>query len=309
MINRELIRAKVVQLVYAQRQNGSKTTDDAEKELDVSLGKAYELYKTLLYLLTEVHKYAIRKLEAVNTAAERKGICPERMPAAEALANNALLKQLTENDTIAEFRKSHGIWEEEIVLVKNLFTIMAESEVMTTYLESGVKSYEADRELIRKLYKKLWCDNEELDEVLEEHCIYWNDDRHVIDSYITKTIKRYREDSTPQYELLPAFSSELDKEFAHQLFRAAISHQDEINQIISDNLKGWESGRMALMDYVIVHVAIAEILEIESIPANVTINEYINIAKVYCTPQSGGFVNGLLDHTVKKLREEGVIVK
>jgi len=309
MINRELIRAKVVQLVYAQKQNGGTDLHVAEKELDVSLEKAHELYKTLLYLLTEVHGFAVRKLAAVRTTAEVLGTSPEKMPATEALASNALLRQLAENETIAKFRESHRVWEDEIVLVKNLFMMMTESDIMTTYLDTGVKSYEADRSLVRNLYKALWCNNEELDEVLEGVCIYWNDDRHVIDSYIIKTFRRYQKDSMPQHELMPAFTSEIDRDFAHQLFRAAILRQDEISQIITDNLKGWQRERMALMDYVTVHVALAEILDINKIPASVTINEYINIAKVYCTPQSGGFVNGLLDHTVKKLREEGRILK
>ena len=309
MINRELIRAKVIQLVYAQKQKGDTEMKTAEKELDISLEKAHELYKTLLYLLTAVHRFAVRKMEAVKNTAEVMGTTPERMPAAEALASNALLRQLAENETLAAFREKHKVWEEEIVLVKNLFAIMTESDIMTTFLETGLKTYEAERELIIKLYKTLWCDNEELDEVLEQQCIYWNDDRHVIDSFILKTLKRFREGFTPQYELLPAFSSELDREFAHQLFRTAITRQEETSQIITENLKGWESGRMALMDYIIVQVALTEILYIDSIPANVTMNEYITLAKVYSTPHSGGFVNGLLDHTVKKLREAGKILK
>lgn len=309
MINRELIRNKIVQLVYAEKQNGGRTINVAEKELDMSLEKAYELYKTLLYLLTEVRHYAEQKLEANKMMAELKGSTTESLPSTEALAKNALLVQLSENDAILSFRETHKIWDEEPVIVKKLFTMMADSDVMTAYLEAKDNSYIAQRELIRKLYKKIWFYNDELDEVLEQQCIYWNDDKRIIDSFITKTFKKYEESFTSDYELLPAFSSELDKDFAHQLFRAALERKDEIEEIITENLKGWERGRMALMDYVIAHVAIAEILSIDSVPTSVTINEYINIAKFYSTPQSGAFINGLLDHCVKKLRETGKIFK
>lgn len=309
MINRELIRLKVVQLVYAFYQNDGKTLDVVEKELKFSLSKAYELYKYLLSMLVDLKAYGERRAESSAARAERLGtkiggLSPDRQ-----FADNKFLVQLADNKALGEYREKKQEWPEEPAFVKKLYTTMIESELYQNYLTKEDFSYEADRELIRKLYKTYVCNNEDFDSLLEEHSLYWNDDKEIVDSFVMKTIKRFKEDSTAEQELLPDYAAVEDKNFAGTLFVETLKRAQEVRQLIRENSKNWEFNRLAFMDVIIMQIALAEILTFPQIPLSVTFNEYLDIAKIYSTPKSAGYINGLLDHVVKSLKKKGELMK
>ena len=309
MINRELIRLKVVQLVYAFYQNDGKTLDVAEKELKFSLSKSYELYKYLLSMLVDLKAYGERRAESSAARAERLGtkiggLSPDRQ-----FADNKFLVQLADNKALGEYREKKQEWPEEPAFVKKLYTTMIESELYQNYLTKEDFSYEADRELIRKLYKTYVCNNEDFDSLLEEHSLYWNDDKEIVDSFVMKTIKRFKEDSTAEQELLPDYAAVEDKNFAGTLFVETLKRAQEVRQLIRENSKNWEFNRLAFMDVIIMQIALAEILTFPQIPLSVTFNEYLDIAKIYSTPKSAGYINGLLDHVVKSLKKKGELMK
>lgn len=309
MINREVIRLKVVQLVYAFYQNDGKTLDVAEKELKFSLSKAYELYKYLLSMLVDLKAYGERRAESSAARAERLGtkiggLSPDRQ-----FADNKFLVQLADNKALGEYREKKQEWPEEPAFVKKLYTTMIESELYQNYLTKEDFSYEADRELIRKLYKTYVCNNEDFDSLLEEHSLYWNDDKEIVDSFVMKTIKRFKEDSTAEQELLPDYAAVEDKNFAGTLFVETLKRAQEVRQLIRENSKNWEFNRLAFMDVIIMQIALAEILTFPQIPLSVTFNEYLDIAKIYSTPKSAGYINGLLDHVVKSLKKKGELMK
>lgn len=309
MINRELIRLKVVQLVYAFYQNDGKTLDVAEKELKFSLSKAYELYKYLLSMLVDLKAYGERRAESSAARAERLGtkiggLSPDRQ-----FADNKFLVQLADNKALGEYREKKQEWPEEPAFVKKLYTTMIESELYQNYLTKEDFSYEADRELIRKLYKTYVCNNEDFDSLLEEHSLYWNDDKEIVDSFVMKTIKRFKEDSTAEQELLPDYAAVEDKNFAGTLFVETLKRAQEVRQLIRENSKNWEFNRLAFMDVIIMQIALAEILTFPQIPLSVTFNEYLDIAKIYSTPKSAGYINGLLDHVVKSLKKKSELMK
>lgn len=308
MINRELIRLKVVQLVYAYYRNDGKTIETAQKELLFSLGKAYELYEYLLLLLVKVYELAVKKEEALRQRAQ-KGVAVLDGSVEARLAANALLKQLAENKALQAYRENKKDWIEEEAFVKQLFTTFTESEVFKLYLDKEDFSYEADRELVRKLYKTYICHNEDFDDLIEEHSLYWNDDKFIIDSFVLKTIKRFTQESTPDQPLLPDYASDDDREFAIRLFQQSIRSEEETRTIISNGSKNWEINRLAFMDLIIMQIALTEIMAFPTIPVNVTFNEYLNIAKAYSTPRSAGYINGMLDHMVKWLRKQNKILK
>ena len=308
MINRELIRLKVVQLVYAYNRNDGKTIETAQKELLFSLGKAYELYEYLLLLLVKVYELAVKKEEALRLRAQKGAAVLDGSVEAR-LAANALLKQLAENKALQAYRENKKDWIEEEAFVKQLFTTFTESEVFKLYLDKEDFSYEADRELVRKLYKTYICHNEDFDDLIEEHSLYWNDDKFIIDSFVLKTIKRFTQESTPDQPLLPDYASDDDREFAIRLFQQSIRSEEETRTIISNGSKNWEINRLAFMDLIIMQIALTEIMAFPTIPVNVTFNEYLNIAKAYSTPRSAGYINGMLDHMVKWLRKQNKILK
>jgi N utilization substance protein B len=183
------------------------------------------------------------------------------------------------------------------------------SEIYKEYMSSEVSSYEEDKELWRKLYKAFVFDNEELDALLEEQSLYWNDDKSIVDTFVLKTIKRFEEENGAAQQLLPEYKDVADMEFARSLFRNAIAKADTYRELMSQSSKNWDMSRLAFMDVVIMQVALAEVMTFGDIPLSVTLNEYVEIAKHYSTVKSGSFVNGLLDSITKKLRSENKIDK
>jgi N utilization substance protein B len=310
MINRELIRLKVIQLVYAFYQNEGKTIEMAEKELMFSFGKAYDLYKYLLTLLVDLRNLAERKDASLLARQKRLGVQVEGPNPDGILAHNKLLRQLAENKELIEYReKQKSDWIEEESFIKKLYTAFSDSEVFQFYMEKEDFSYAADRELIRKLYKTYICNNEDFDDFLEDHSLYWNDDKEIVDSFVLKTIKRFQEGSTEEQPLLPEFASDDDRQYALTLFRTTLEQGEEMRQLIKENCKNWEFKRLAFMDVIITQIALTEILTFPSIPLGVTFNEYLDIAKFYSTPRSSSYINGLLNGIVRTLKENGTIMK
>ena len=169
--------------------------------------------------------------------------------------------------------------------------------------------YAADRELWRKIYRTFIQDNDNLDSLLEEQSLYWNDDKEIVDTFVLKTIKRFDETNKSSQELLPEYDSEEDREFARKLFRATILNADEYQSYMSEASQNWDFSRLAYMDVVIMQIALAEMLTFPSIPISVTINEFVEIAKLYSTPRSGGYINGMLDAIARHLVGTGRLLK
>ena len=306
MINRELIRTKIVQLTYAYYQNGSKNIESAEKELLFSLSKAYDLYNYLLALIVGITQESRRHLEVAQSRAKREGTA---MPS-QKFAYNRFAMQLEGNKMLNEFMESQKTtWNDEPEFVKKMYLQIAESEIYKEYMDSKEDSYEADRELWRKLYRTLIQNNESLDALLEEKSLYWNDDKDVVDTFVLKTIKRFEEKNLSNQELLPEYDNMEDKEYARKLFRAAIMNAEEYQHYMSETSRNWDFSRLAYMDIVIMQIAIAEILTFPSIPINVSINEYVEIAKLYSTPRSAGYINGMLDAIARHLSATGKLLK
>ena len=307
MINRVLISLKIVQIVYAYYQNGGKNLDTAEKELFFSLSKAYDLYNYLLLLMVEITKQAERKQSAAKS---------KLLPTAEELypntkfVDNRFIAQLEVNKQLLEFSETQKkTWENESEFVKSLCEKIMDSDIYKEYMASETSSYEEDRELWRKIYKRIIFNNPELDQVLEDQSLYWNDDKEIVDTFVLKTIKRFDEKNGAKQELLPEFKDEEDQDFARRLFRRTILNADYYRHLISENTRNWDLDRVAFMDVVIMQIALAEILSFPNIPVSVSLNEYVEIAKLYSTPKSGSFINGTLDGIVKILKEDNKLTK
>lgn len=307
MINRVLIRLKIIQIVYAYYQNGSKNLDSAEKELFFSLAKAYDLYNYLLMLMIALTNYAQKRIDVAK--AKLAPTSDELAPNMK-FVGNKFIAQLEVNKQLTEFiNNQKKTWANDQELIKELYDKIVASDIYKEYMGSGDCSYEADRELWRKLYKALIFNNDSLDQVLEDQSLYWNDDKEIVDTFVLKTIKRFEEKNGSAQPLLPEFKDDEDQEFARRLFRRALLNSDYYRHLISDNTKNWDLDRVAFMDVVIMQCALAEILSFPNIPVSVSLNEYLEIAKLYSTPKSGGFINGTLDGIVNQLKKEGKLAK
>ena len=189
MINRALIRIKIVQIIYAYYQNGNKNIDSAEKELLFSLSKAYDLYNFLLLLIVAITREESLRVEVEERKQARlkSGEIPNRK-----FADNRFVAQLESNKTLQEFAQNkQKNWDNEMNIVRILLEKIQETDIYKEYMASAESSYEEDRELWRKLYKTIIFNNEELDAVLEEISLYWTDDKDLVDTFVLKTIKRF----------------------------------------------------------------------------------------------------------------------
>lgn len=305
MINRVLIRLKVVQVIYAYYQNGGQNPAQAERELAQSLDSAYSLYKTLLFLPVALVR-AARKSVAKQTRMHVEHISRKEV----LIAENRFLAQLETNAELDTFVQSNDMsWLADSDFVKDLYAEILESDITEEYLQEERFDYEADRDFCKKIYKRLIEDNDELDNLLEEQNIYWNGDRNLIDSFVLKTIRSFSENGGEYQPLQAEFKDEEDRRFALDLLHAGLSVAPEREKFVAENCRRWDPSRLAFLDVIIIQAAIAEMLDFPGIPLKVTINEYVEMAKYLSTPASGSFVNGMLDTIAKELAAQGRLNK
>jgi N utilization substance protein B len=177
------------------------------------------------------------------------------------------------------------------------------------YMEDSVHSYEQDRKIIMEIYSSEIINTESIYQTLEEQSIYWNDEVEFVISMITKTIKGIKENEGENAPLMELFKNDDDRDYARDLFRKAVMHKEEYSKLVESFAENWDVERIALIDMLILIMAITEAVTFPSIPTRVTINEYLEIAKFYSTEKSSLFINGLLDKIFKHLKEEQKIVK
>lgn len=306
MINRKLIRVKIVQLTYAYYQNGHHNMDTAEKELLFSLSKAYDLYNYLLGLIVAITQEERRRVDIATRRAEREGT---ETPS-QRFAFNKFATQLEENKQLNLFMEDKKMsWENDVEAVRKLCDQIEQSHLYQEYMMSDAEDYETDRELWRRIYRTLIQGNEDLDAILEEKSLYWNDDKEIVDTFVLKTIKRFDPANKADQELLPEYDDTEDREYALKLFRSTILNADTYQRYMSETSRNWNFSRLAYMDVVLMQIAIAEMLTFPNIPISVTINEYVDLAKLYSTPKSGGYINGMLDAIARHLVDTGRLLK
>ena len=306
MINRKLIRVKIVQLTYAYYQNGHHNMDTAEKELLFSLSKAYDLYNYLLGLIVAITQEERRRVDIATRRAEREGT---ETPS-QRFAFNKFATQLEENKQLNLFIEDKKMsWENDVEAVRKLCDQIERSPLYQEYMMTDAEDYETDRELWRRIYRTLIQDNEDLDAILEEKSLYWNDDKEIVDTFVLKTIKRFDPANKADQELLPEYDDTEDREYALKLFRSTILNADTYQRYMSETSRNWNFSRLAYMDVVLMQIAIAEMLTFPNIPISVTINEYVDLAKLYSTPKSGGYINGMLDAIARHLVDTGRLLK
>lgn len=306
MINRKLIRVKIVQLTYAYYQNGHHNMDTAEKELLFSLSKAYDLYNCLLGLIVAITQEERRRVDIATRRAEREGT---ETPS-QRFAFNKFATQLEENKQLNLFMEDKKMsWENDVEAVRKLCDQIERSPLYQEYMMTDAEDYETDRELWRRIYRTLIQGNEDLDAILEEKSLYWNDDKEIVDTFVLKTIKRFDPANKADQELLPEYDDTEDREYALKLFRSTILNADTYQRYMSETSRNWNFSRLAYMDVVLMQIAIAEMLTFPNIPISVTINEYVDLAKLYSTPKSGGYINGMLDAIARHLVDTGRLLK
>ena len=305
MINRVLIRLKVVQVIYAYYQNGGQKAAMADRELAQSIDSAYSLYKTLLFI-----PVAWARQIGKSVAKQRRMNAPHISRKEILLAENRFIAQLETNIELDSFVQSNDMdWLFESDWLKDTCAKMLESDALEEYIQGEKFDFEADKELCRKLYKEFVEENDDLDALLEEQNIYWNGDKELIDSFVLKTIRSFTDGNATEQPLKSEFKDEEDRQFAIDLLHYGLDMASEREKVVAANCRRWDPSRLAFLDVIIIQVAMAEMMHFPGIPVRVTMNEYVELAKLLSTPASGSFVNGMLDTIAKDLAAQGKLNK
>lgn len=307
MINRALLRIKVIQTLYSYYKGGGQSPFAAQKELAFSLEKTYDLYFHLLQLSVEVTRYAANRIE---TRRNKLRPTDEDLRPNMRFVENAFIRQLADNEQLAGRLAERKLsWMNYPDLMKSLYEQIEATDFFLEYMQADGTDYEADKEVWRKIYRRVFLDSEELEEAVEEQSIYWADDLEVLVSFVVKTIKRFDAEAGAQQALLPMFKDEDDRRYGERLLECALKNEKEYLDLINENTLNWELDRIAFMDILVMQVALAELCNFPTIPVNVTLNEYIEISKQYSTDKSGIFINGVLDKIVNQLKADNKLMK
>ena len=224
--------------------------------------------------------------------------------------DNRIITRLKENEALTKYIEENKIsWSNQPELIRKLYHELLESDFYLKYLAETETSVQGDQKLCERFFGELILYNESFENELEEQSIYWNDDLDFVISMVIKTVKKVKQDPSPNLRLLSLYKDEEDRDYTIKLFRKTILKHEENHKIIESYTKNWDVERVALMDMLILELAITELTDFPSIPIKVTLNEYIELSKYYSTKRSSTFINGVLDRISKDFQEDGRIVK
>ncbi len=289
----------------ASQDSGS----EAIAVLHQSLDKARELYFRLLWLPVELTDMQERRLDdrRHKLLTTREDLNPNLK-----FVENTLVKSIRECEPVKNYIEKEKIsWErEDRVMMDNLLRAILESDIYKAYMENPVETPKEDCELWRNIIRKIVFNNEHFLETLEDKSVFWNDDLDTIGTFAIKSFRKF-EEGAGNDAVLDKYKDEEDAHFGDELVKAVLKNKDVYRGYIDDAIDRtlWESERLAFMDVVVIETALAEIFNFPKIPLNVTLNEYIEIAKSYSSAKSGGFVNGILGKIISHLQKEGVLLK
>ena len=306
MLSRRVLRTKVVKAVYAHTQCEGLTPVASEKNLVLSIDRAYDLYFHLLALVPEIAEYAA---ERIRIGENKKLPTYDDLHPNRKFVENKVIARLNEDEGLqAELKARKLSWANHRDLIVALYNALIRQSFYQKYMASEERSFREDAQLVSDIYMTMLEEFEPLETALEEQSALWNDDLGFILTMVSRTVLSMRE-SHEAIKLLPQFKSEEDLDYSKSLLRYAVAGYERISLLLDNSMSNWDIERVALMDKIILVTAIAEAENFPSIPVRVTMNEYIDIAKCYSTSSSGSFINGVLDKMINQLTEEGKIVK
>ena len=307
MISRRLLRIKALMAIYAFNRKEGEDLNQAETELMFSIRKTYDLYHYLILLILEISDVAREK---IDLALQKNLPTLEDLKPNTRFVDNKLIEQIRNNNSLKSYLLNNKLtWSKYPEIPRILYNQMLLWSEYNSYMTSEENSYADDKKLIVKLVTDLFLNSEDLNANLEEQSIFWNDDIEYVSAMIEKTFKKSKIDSKESTPLMPLFKNDEDEQFVRILLRKTIINKKMTSEMIDRNTANWEVERIALMDILVMQLAINELIEFSEIPVKVTLNEYIEIAKYYCTSKSSTFVNGILDKIVKEMREGGIFRK
>lgn len=313
MLNRRILRIKAFKVLYGSVLAGDMSLSEAQKQFELSCEATRDLYLYMLSIVSPLTKVARERIEAVQRKINKT---EEELNPNTKFADNALAKLLDEDvDFMKMVSKKKLSWDQYDLLLKKVMTSVASKDYFAQYMASEERSLKEDCKLFTRIFEEEFVDSEELEMILEEKSLHWNDDLAYALTWCCRTFKSLADGES--WALLPLYQSEMmkgegvesDKYFVFKLLQHSFAGYEKYSAMIADSVSGWEKERLFSTDVILICMGLAEAVNFPTIPVKVTINEYVELAKFYGTPKSRSFVNGLLDRLVQKMVNEGLIVK
>jgi transcription antitermination protein NusB len=308
MLNRRHLRVKALQVLYSYQQSELKEILPFEKALLLSVEKVHEMYFWLLSLLIEVADYSI--IDA-DERANKHLPSEEDLNVNAKLHNNLFINSLKQNaEYLAAVKKYKISWSFDPEISKSIFISLKNSSEFASFNNLSVHTIQLDKDIIKFIFKKLILKSPGIEQIFEDKFINWPVDKEVLQALIAKTFKNFSSEN-PQENVLAQVCPnwEEDKPFMLDLFKKVVAFESEYLELIGQKTKNWDSDRIAMMDTLLMRMAITELVHFQSVPVKVTMNEYIEIAKEFSTPKSNSFINGILDKILTELKASGKLHK
>ena len=313
MLNRRILRIKAFKVLYSNAIAENMSLAQAQSQLDVACEATRDLYIYMLGIVSPLTKIAKDRIESARS---KFNPTDEELNPNMKFADNALAKLL---DADVDFQKILSkkklSWDQYDIFLKKVMNSIASKEYYAEYMASPTSSLKEDCRLFTRIFEEEFVDSEDLERILEDKSLYWNDDLAYALTWCCKTLKSFEKGEA--WKLFPLYQSELmegsevesDKAFVRKLLQAAFAGYDRYFSMISESVAGWEKERLFSTDVALIVMGLAEAATFPTIPIKVTINEYVEISKFYGTQKSRSFVNGLLDRLVQSMVNDGKIVK
>lgn len=308
MLNRRYLRIKVFQSLYAYWQGDPASTARLEKELFQGIDRTHDLYLALLLVFGELRHVAELRME------ERK---KKRLPTAEDLnpnrrfVDNPIVSAIASSERLRlECEKRRISWVGQHDLFTGMLRSLSERELFKNYMSEESSSFAKDRAFAVALFDECIANSEALQDVFESRSIYWLEDLDLAASLVKRALEQWREGGDDDQSLAAITHDPAEeRQFVTDLFRKAIAHSAEHEEMIAAKASNWEADRIAYSDMILMKMALTEARVFDQIPVKVSLNEYIEIAKAYSTPKSKNFINGVLDKLFAEMKTDGRIRK
>ncbi len=306
IISRRVLRIKILQAIYSHFLS-KRPVHSSENELWLSIEKTYDLFFYLIDLLIEICKY---ETYLIQVAKEKKLPTSQDLNPNTRFIENQTIRKIEENVQYKKYKQNKKInWIDYRDLIKKISSNIKELDAYKEYMQASETSFNRDKKIIMSIYSDVIAETDELYEVLEDMNIFWNAEIEYIIELIGNCVKKIKKEQSPEKMLVDLSESQEERDYIKHLFRKTVLNHTEYDDIINDFTTNWDIKRIATIDKYVLYMGITEILECPTIPVKVTFNEYIDVIKLYSTPKSKVFVNGVLDKIIKKFNDEKKISK
>jgi N utilization substance protein B len=306
MLSRRILRIKAVQAVYSHLIS-ERQLSESEKEMWHSINKTHELF---FYFLDLVVVLVSLEQDRIESCKNKKIPTYEDLNPNTKFINNKLIEKIRHNDQYLHNKKKKKIqWIEDKENLRSLMGAIKQKPYFIKYMQRNGHTFEEDKKLIAQIFYKDIVDFDQVYQSLEDKNIFWNSEIEYVINLIVRIINDFSENDDSNKRLTNLEENEDDLNFVKVLFRKTIINQEKYDPLIEKYTVNWDIKRIAFIDRLLLHMGINEIIEFSTIPVKVSLDEYIDISKLFSTRNSSTFINGVLDKIVNQLKSEKKIVK